>query len=173
MSDGPVIRSDSQGVAKAVSALGTVGSAFAGPIKKVLKDRDKKRAAESAVGQSKEILKASGKQERKTVKAKAKAEAKYSGKQLRKTLQQTETLKKAGPVSRVKVGAQEITFGKPTTPRASRTTTKSKSASGRATTTRTTASSSSATPRAKAASTKSPSMRPKPPINSVKARRVK
>jgi hypothetical protein len=180
MSDGPVIRRDSQAVGKAISALGTVGGAIATPFKKALKDRDKKRAAESAVGQSKAIIKASGKQERKTNKAQAKAEAKYSGKQLRKTLAETENLKKTGPVLSAKVGAQEITFGKPSAPRASKTTTKSKSPSGRTTTTRTTTSSSSATPRAKAttprakaATPKAPTMRPKPPITSVKSRRVK
>jgi hypothetical protein len=174
MNDGPVIRSDSQGVAKVIGAVGTIGSAFAKPIQKALKDRDKKRANESAVGQSKELIKASGKQQRKTNKSQAKAEAKYSGKQLRKTLAETENLKKTGPVLSAKVGNQEVRFGKPSAPRTTKTTTRSKSASGRTTTARTTTGTST-TARAKAPVTraKAPTMRPKPPVNSVKARKAK
>jgi hypothetical protein len=110
MNDGPVVRSDNQGVAKVLGTAGKVVSAFSKPIKKAIKDKEKREAKQSAVEQSKKLIKAQGKEQRKTNKAKAKAEAKsaaikeiYAGERERKA---SKTISKQASKLPAKPGTQ-------------------------------------------------------------------
>jgi hypothetical protein len=110
MNDGPVVRSDNQGVAKVLGTAGKVVSVFSKPIKKAIKDKEKREAKKSAVEQGKKLIKAQGKQERKTIKTAAKAEAKsaaikeiYAGKRERKA---SKTISKQASKLPAKSGTQ-------------------------------------------------------------------
>jgi 16S rRNA G1207 methylase RsmC len=110
MSDGPVIRSDNQGVAKVLGTVEQIGSAFAKPIKKAMKDKEKQAAKQTAVEQGKKLIKAQGKQQRKNTKTAAKAEAKlaaikeiYAGKRERKA---SKTISKQASKLLAKSGTQ-------------------------------------------------------------------
>jgi hypothetical protein len=152
----PEVKTNSEG-------LTTLVGAIAKPIKKAIKKRSDAFKKQSAVAQSKEIMKASGKQQRKTAKAVAKAE----GKQTRKNMILTSEIagaSKPGTRKTVTSGAMSIsqtTAGgtRTTRPAARRTTTTPKAAPKTAT--------------SKARITTATSSKPKTPSTPVRARKTK
>ena len=152
----PEIKTNSEG-------LTTLVGAITKPIKKAIKKRSDAFKKQSAVAQSKEIMKASGKQQRKTAKTVAKAE----GKQTRKNMMLTAEIagsSKPGTRKTVSSGSMSIshtTAGGTRTarPAARRTTTTPKAAPKTAT--------------SSAKITKASSTKPKAPAAPVRARKIK
>jgi hypothetical protein len=158
MMKSPEIKTNDQG-------LSTVVNAIAKPIQKALKKRSDNFKKQSEVAQSKEIMKASGKQQRKTIKTAAKAE----GKQARKNMRVTAEI--AGPS---KPGTRKtVTSGSMSISQTTAGGTRTARPAARRTTTTPKAAPKTTTSSAKITKSSSTNTKPKVPAASVKARKMK
>jgi len=160
----PEIKTNDQGIKTLVEAITK-------PIQKSLKKRSDNFKNQSKVAQSKELMKASGKQERKTVKAALKAE----GKQTRKNMRLTADIagaNKPGTRKSVSSGSMSISQttagGTTTAPKAKSKTTTTSNAKFTATSSKNTKPKTSS---GKVTRGSSSSTRPRTPANRAKAPR--
>jgi hypothetical protein len=154
----PEVKTNNEGIKTLVEAINK-------PIQKAIKKRQDNFKNQSAVAQSKEIMKASGKQQRKTIKTAAKAE----GKQARKNMRVTAEI--AGPS---KPGTRKtVTSGSMSISQTTAGGTRTARPAARRTTTTPKAAPKTATSSAKITKASATNTKPKIPAASVKARKMK
>jgi len=155
----PEIKTNDQGVKTLVEAITK-------PIQKAIKKRQDNFKNQSAVAQSKEIMKASGKQQRKTIKEKSKADIKMV-KAVRKQANKLEAKSGTKVTMSTPLSSASFTRNSVVTPA------KSKSTTPRRTTTTPKAAPKTATSSAKITKASATNTKPKIPAASVKARKMK